>query len=692
MATQIQTQIANARKAGYSDQEIFQGILKSPRYGSGFEQARAAGHSNTDIAKGLGLNVAINPPKNQKDLGRAQPIKIEVKAEKPSFLADVGAGMDKIYSGVAQGAEYAADGIRGGLNRLLDTNLETDRYERYTKHKADERKTYNEARKNSGKGANVGEFIGETVATLPLAALGKGYGAAKILSKPGAAITAQNAGLGALIGGVGFAENAEQRKKNVKAGAIGGAVGGVVAKKAGDAVTKAINIKQGRLAPAAQEIDELGKKFNVKTSVGDVGRNPIIQKTEVAMEQIPVVGTSKFRQAQHEQAKTAATQVVDALKTKLDDVDYKSIPKIQAAASAGDRNAIRILGIVNDAGDDTGKILQAAAEIKNWRGQRVASQMYDRVQNLAGDGAIAPNKTVQAIDDIITNDSKVTPNKELQSELLDIRKNLVDMNIKKDFKEMRAVQSRLGELVDKWGRQGESTTGFTRVRTAIDDDIIDFAQSFGNTKLFAELKRANALYRQLQSGKDKAFAKAASSAEPDQVFANFMKVGKGDKAANFYRNLDPKGQAALRYQMAQNALDKATNESTGSFSPAKFALEFERMSAPYSNIFKGGDKAQMDGFVKLMRHVERSGQYMENPPTGNRLVGVLMGGAAVMEPTAMATTGGIAGSLKLLFTTEAGKRILLAAKDLPPNSPKMANLLIQLQKLGTTAGANMSNE
>ena len=114
------------------------------------------------------------------------------------------------------------------------------------------------------------------------------------------------------------------------------------------------------------------------------------------------------------------------------------------------------------------------------------------------------------------------------------------------------------------------------------------------------------------------------------------------------------------------------------------------MSAPYSNVFRGADKAQMDGFVKLMRHVERAGQYMENPPTGNRLVGVLMGGAAVMEPTAMATTGGIAGTLKLLFTTEAGKRILLAARDVPPNSPQMANLLMQAQKLATTGGANAS--
>ena len=388
----------------------------------------------------------------------------------------------------------------------------------------------------------------------------------------------------------------------------------------------------------------------------------------------------------------AAEKVIDQLKTKLDDVDFKSIDKIQAAANAGDVNAARIMKVVNGAGDDTGKILQAAAEVKNWRGQRVASQMYEQVGRLAGSGTVAPNKTVQAIDNVIAADSKVTPNKELLGEISSIRKNLLDPNINTNFKEMKAAQSRLGELVDEWGRQGKSTSGLTQIRTAIDDDILDFAQSSGNTKLLSELKRANALYGQLQGGKDKAFASSLRSDKPDEIFNQFMKVGKGDKAANFYKNLDPKGQAALRYQMAQNALDKATNESTGSFSPAKFALEFERMSAPYGNIFKGADKAQMDGFVKLMRHVERAGQYMENPPTGNRLVGVLMGGAAVMEPTAMATTGGIAGTLKLLFTTEAGKRILLAARDVPPNSPQMANLLMQAQKLATTGGANSAKD
>ena len=643
--------------------------------------------ANANPPKKLTVNDMVALAKSpQKPKPKQQPAP---KPEKPSLLVDLGAGFDDVTSRVKQGVLWYGDKAAERSNTLLGTNFETDDYEKFSKEKAAEKKLYEKTRKESGAGVNIGRPLGQIVATLPVAGLSKGYGAAKLISLPGAAITAQNAAVGGLIGGLNFAENAEESKKNIIGGAIGGAVGGVVAKKVGDGITKAVNIKQGRMVPGAQEIDDLGKQFGVKTTVGDIGKNPLIQKSEVTMESIPLVGTSKLRQTQQAQVKDAATKVLDGLKTKLDDVDYKAIPKIQAAANAGDKNAIRIMGIVNGAGDDTGKVLQAAAEIKNWRGNRVASQMYDRVQKLAGPGAVTPNKTVQSIDDIIASDSKVTPNAELQKELLAIRKNLVDMNIKKDFKEMRAVQSRLGELVDKWGRQGENTSAFTKVRTAIDDDLLDFAQSSGNTKLLGELKRANALYKQLQDGKDKAFAKALRSAEPDQVFDQFMKAGKGDKAANFYKNLDPKGQAALRYQMAENAFGKAWDPNKEIFSPAKFAQEFERMKAPYNNIFTGGDKAQMDGFVKLMRHVERAGQYAENPPTGNRLVGVAFGLGAGVNPTLAAQGAGVSAIAKMLFTTDAGKRILLAAKDVPPNSPQMANLLMQAQKLAVAGGATV---
>ena len=114
------------------------------------------------------------------------------------------------------------------------------------------------------------------------------------------------------------------------------AVGGVVGKKLGDGVAKVINIKNNRMKEGVQEgCRPLAKKHGVRTTAGDLSRNPIMQKTEVAMEQVPFVGTSGVRKAQHDQVKVAAEKVVDQLKTKLDDADFKSINKIQAAASAG---------------------------------------------------------------------------------------------------------------------------------------------------------------------------------------------------------------------------------------------------------------------------------------------------------------------------------------------------------------------
>lgn len=700
--------IVDARKMGMSDQQIYSELQKTPQFSSITKSAKNELKMNDDQIAGqfgLVINVKMPPirltaegePYKQFDntpKARKAREQEQLKKQGPTQLWESGLlGLADWGIPAFQAAEYAADGIRGGINKVFGTNLETDRYEKLTKTYKNTNDNHNTVRKANNQGADVVRMGANMLLTAPIAGLGGTLkSGVPLVSKAGVEFLGKNAALGALVGATGVHENNTERLKSMRNGAIGGAVGGAVGKKLGDGVAKVVNIKNNRMKDGVQEVAELAKKHNVKTTAGDLSRNPIIQKTEVAMEQVPFVGTSGVRKAQHDQVKVAADKVIDQLKTKLDDVDFKSINKIQAAASAGDKNAIRIMGIVNGAGDDTGKILQAAAEVKNWRGQRVASQMYEQVGRLAGSGTVAPNKTVQAIDNVIAADSKVTPNKELLGEINSIRKNLLDPNINTNFKEMRAAQSRLGELVDEWGRQGKSTSGLTQIRTAIDDDILDFAQSSGNTKLLSELKRANALYGQLQGGKDKAFASSLRSDKPDEIFNQFMKVGKGDKAANFYKNLDPKGQAALRYQMAQNALDKAWNPNKEVFSPARFAQEFESMSAPYGNVFRGADKAQMDGFVKLMRHVERAGQYMENPPTGNRAIGVLIGGASMANPAIALKIGGFSATAKALFTTEAGKRILLAARDVPPNSPQMANLLMQAQKLATTGGANSAKD
>ena len=127
----IQEQIANAKAAGISDQEIFSAIAKSPKYAGGFEKARAAGLSNADIAKDLGLVVkAVNnasnrrnftPFDNTKETRKAREQE-QLKKQGPTQLWESGLlGIADIGVPFVQAAQYAKDKISQGVNAVAGT-------------------------------------------------------------------------------------------------------------------------------------------------------------------------------------------------------------------------------------------------------------------------------------------------------------------------------------------------------------------------------------------------------------------------------------------------------------------------------------------------------------------------------------------------------------------------------------------
>lgn len=694
----ISKRILAAKEAGFSDDQIYATLASNQDFGERITKAKKEGFSDAQIAQNLGLGI-------QKDLGTQQPIKVqasrqpydwkaeqqkamlnEAKKEGPTELWQSGLlGFSKVGQGVRQGISKVADVASSGINQALGTNLDTRSYDRLTQQRNDIRDWHNLRRQANGQGFDWMQLGGEVASTAPITLTGGGG----VLAA---------AGRGSLVGGgigaASYAKDSNERFNNTALGGIGGAAGGALGKLIGMGATKAINAYKNNLQKGAKEIVDQGEKYGVRVSVGDAGGNPHIQRTETVLDRIPIIGTSKFREAQQSEVTNAAKKVVSSLKNKISDIDYKSLNLIQSAAASGDKNAMRIMDVVKSTGDNPSKIMQAAAEIKNWRGDRVASQLYDRVQGLAGNSPITPTKTLQAIDNVIAEDSKVVPNKELLNEIISIRNNLTDPTINVNFRELRAARSRLGELVQEWGSSNKSTSGLTKIRSAIDNDTADFAMNSGKPALVSEYKRADTFYKQLQESKDGSLAKAMTSNEPDQIYKTFIQFGKGDKASNFYRNLDPKGQAALRFEMTNQALNKATNEGKEVFSPAKFANEFERLREPYKKIFSGADRAEMDGFVKLMRHVEQAGQYTSNPTNGSMVIlpasGLGLAKLAMTEPlSAAASVGSIYGMSKL-FTTAAGRRILLAAKDLPSGSEGLSNLLKMAEKLSTTTGSNLT--
>lgn len=647
-----------------------------------------------DAGRFFGINAGRAP--NSREVGTSSD-NASIGDTLSSYATSALMGVADSTAGIVQMNKQFADKANTVANSVLGTNLDTNATGRYNKEYEQANLATDGARSVAGR--DGGDWVrggAEIAATLPIYAAGRGTTIGARMADQGVR--------GAAVGAAQYADNTDDRLTNIGVGAAGAAIGQGVGEKVastiGKGVTKAVNAKRGNLAPAYKEIDDLGKQFDVRTSVGDINRGAMTGRAEVALEQVPVLGMGGFREAQATEAKAATGKLTGKLKQAMSDTDYKALPTIRQAAAAGDRNAARVLNIVETAGDDTGRVLQASAEVRAFREGKIASRLYDKVDDAvaaSGNDIVTPTKSTAALDDALQKQSaSLAPDDVLQKELTDISGRINDPNISKSFANMRLLRSQLGDLADKYGSpvNGNKAASkvFADVRQAVDDDIADFALNSGNAAIKKAYKRADSFYKNAMKRSDKAIANAMKNNKPDEIYNAFVKTGKGDRANNFYQALDQKGQAALRYQMADEAIGKATNESTGNFSPAKFAGEFERMSEPYSNIFKGDDKKQMDGLVKLMRHVERAGQYKENPPTGNRVIPWLVAGATAIDPTTAIRVGGMSLFAKSMLTTRAGKNLLLAANKLPEaQQAALDNLLKSAARVSAAAGAKTAD-
>lgn len=696
----VQKIVDKYRKAGLGDQEIAIKLLKrKDNVGKNLQTAvdryQESG-SQTPLEDVMGI-FNLNPSRaaGSRVAGQSNP-NASIGDKLSSYATSAAMGLADAGAGIIQVNKQFGDKANSVANAVLGTDLDTNAAGDYNKQYKQANLATDGARSLAGRSG--GDWVRggtEIAATLPIYAAGRGATLGARMADQGVR--------GAAVGAAQYADDTDDRLMNIGLGAAGGAIGQGIGEKVagavGKGVTKAVNARRGNLAPAYKEIDDLGKQFDVRTSVGDIKGGGVIRNTETHLERIPIVGMGKFREGQHSQAKAASRKITGKLKAVMTDTDYKALPTIRQQAAAGDRNAARVLNIVETAGDDTGRVLQASAEVRAFREGKIASRLYDKVDDAvaaSGNDIITPTNTQSAL--IKTLDEQaasLSPDDVIIRELTGIQANLADAAKPKDFANMRQLRSRLGNLASELEISGKGAASKTMgdLRQAVNDDIAEFALNSGNTAIKKAYQRADKFYKSAMQRSDKAIANAMKNNKPDEIYKAFIKTGQGDRANNFYRALDPKGQAALRYQMADEAINKATNESTGSFSPVNFAKEFERLSDPYSNIFKGDDKKQMDGLVKLMRHVERAGQYKENPPTGVRLTDIAMVGGVMSNPVGTAKIAGMAALAKTLLTTNAGKNLLLAANKLPEHKQvALDNLLKMAAKLSAAAGAKTGQE
>ncbi len=182
----------------------------------------------------------------------------DLQAEDPSLLVSIGAGANDVWQGLKQIHGKAMDWHDGG-----------HRYADITAEQMANDALYERGRKAHGHtGFDVGRGIGNTLATLPISVLAKGYQGANTLGKV-LKVAGRNMAVGGASGGVTFVKDGDTRLGGIVAGAaIGGVSDGL-----GAGLGKAVQKVARRLPQSRAQIGQSAAQL-VDSSLGSWGYSP----------------------------------------------------------------------------------------------------------------------------------------------------------------------------------------------------------------------------------------------------------------------------------------------------------------------------------------------------------------------------------------------------------------------------------
>lgn len=485
-------------------------------------------------------------------------------------------------------------------------------------------------------------------------------------------------------------------------------------------VNKIFQGKTRTLPQEVQEVQDLSKKYHVPLTTGDYNKSPYIKKVEKGLESVPFSGMPAFRENQNKAASKAASDFTKKFDEKLNITSYDDEARIINAASAGDKEAQETLDIMRLATNDPDQVIQASGRAKLMNGKLVARDLYDDVDRLAGQDEVKLPNTTKYLDKAIEELKKSrAPNTALVSKLSELRRGLDDQVtqtssgamsaltgvtpntttrvVDKTYGSTRQLRSDIGSMIrdarsGKNALVGEKEVGYlSKVKSNIERDLRDYINSSGNQQLQRAANIADEHYKlNVVPYKNPTVAKALSHASPDEISGQFIKPGKANRAGNFVGLLDSKGKAALQSKILNSAFESAFDERLGMFSPAKFSGYLDKHSAPVSQVFNRADRKDVSEISKLLKYSEESGRFLENPPTGNRLMPWSIAGGLGALGGLKALAAGIIGSraATAMFTSPNGPEKFLSQMSRMPNGPLKTAMLLRLSSVTSGRGSS----
>lgn len=406
---------------------------------------------------------------------------------------------------------------------------------------------------------------------------------------------------------------------------------------------------------------------------------------------------------------------LDNLKSKITSANSRSIDEVSQRAAQGDERAARVLKeITSD--KDADSMIRASGNLELYNRKATAGEMFDKAEEMAGSKNVKLTSTLKDIDILIreakaaklpdtamiktleTVRGSIAPRtKSVESLVLNSEgapafkydtPNLTDNS----YGLIRDLRSNIGSKLESLysGENGLVGTSSSRVisklKESIEKDLTNFTDSQGG-ELAKVARKANQYYKdEVVPYKTTQMAKALKDAPEDEIRDMFIKQGKEGRAQQFYDLLEPRGQAAVRFGIVNDAADFAKDYVTGLIDPTKFSQKLASMDSPTKAFFKGSDYQQIKGLQNLMA------QLGERATPAADQVGVKARGKSVTDKAN--DSDHIlkfllhAKGVSWLLHTKVGSSLLSASSDLSPKSKAMANLVSNVMTKALTYKGN----
>ena len=749
----IQEQIANARKANIPDQEIFSAIVKSPRYAAGFERARAAGLSNADIAKDLGLTINVNvkmpsirltaegtpykPFDNTKE-ARQKREQEALKKQGPAQLWESSLlGLADIGVPFVQAAQYAKDKISQGVNAVAGTNLPTNSYEGVTKTYKDINNNHNTVRKANKQGIDVTRMGANMLLTAPIAGVGGTLKAGvPLASKAGAEFLGKNAALGALVGATGVHENNTQRLKSMGAGALGGAIGAGVGQKVGEGVVKVAR----KLTPSTASTQNIDIAINVAlknssddsirgmtvTDLSQPARDGLRNEIKKAIKQGKVVDNKTVERmaifndlkAKGVDLKPTGKQATGNPKlwtketelSKMDGGDALNNRYIQqndTLINALD-NALTSTKGTSTNRLQTGESVLNALNTNNSARQQVIKDLYGVAKNHTGnDLALDPNAIVQNARQSMV-DNFINPDK-AQASLLAKLKPFMDADNPRAFtlKDKELFVKQINAAISKT-TDGETRSALGLVRNALEEEADNALNQFGGT-LQGEAKnawqaaRGAASQRFKQIERTPSLKAAIDDVAPDQFFEKFI-LSKSSAVRDVKELVaevknNPEAFNNLRLEILRHIADNAVTKQGQAVSPAGMNRALQSIGDDKLKLFFNPEE------LKHLKNLNAASRYLYSQPMGSNvnnsntssallnMIGYMdvLKRVPIIGPKLDSVSKGVVNSVNAQIKISQGNNAIgkTATKKLPTAAE--SSLMDQLRKAGFIGGANLQD-